>query len=68
MKLPAFSQFQWGSLLVQGVVRPTAVYIRKWKCLENGEWSEGLSYCVGEEVSSTKCGRMLAQEFVILMI
>ena len=33
-------------------MRPAAVYICKRKCLENGEWSEGLSYCVGEEVSA----------------
>ena len=68
MKLPAFSQFHWWSLLGEGVVRPAAVYIRKRKCLENGEWSEGLSYCVGGEVSSAKCGRMRAQEFVIPVI
>ena len=49
-------------------MRPAAVDICKWKCLENGEWSEGLSYCVGEEASSAKCGRMLAQEFFIPVI
>ena len=46
----------WGSLLVEEVVRPAAVYICKRKCLENGEWSEGLSYCVGEEASSRTRG------------
>ena len=60
VKLPAFSQFHWG--------RPAAVYMCKWKCLENGEWSESLSYYVGEEASSAKCGRMLAQEFFIPVI
>ena len=52
VKLPTCSGFHWGSLLVEEVVRPAAVYICKRKCLENGEWSEGLSYCVGEEVSA----------------
>ena len=46
----------WGSLLVEEVVRPATVYICKRKCLENGEWSEGLSYCVGEEASSRTRG------------
>ena len=54
VKLPTFSRFHWGSLLAEGVVRPAAVNICKWKCLENGERSEGLSWCVGEEVSSVR--------------
>ena len=54
VKLPTFSRFHWRSLLIEGVVRPAAANIRKWKCLENGERSGGLSYCVGEKVSSVR--------------
>ena len=54
VKLPTLSRFHCGSLLGEGVVRPAAANIRKWKCLENGERSGGLSYCVGEKVSSVR--------------
>ena len=54
VKLPTLSRFHCGSLLGGGVVRPAAANIRKWKCLENGEGSGGLSYCVGKKVSSVR--------------
>ena len=45
VKLPTFSWRHWGSLLVEGVVRPATANICKWKCLENGERS-GVSLIV----------------------